>query len=182
MPPLDFTFWHNEFQRLVDHLYAADVAEAKERLGRVPWPGELGRDGRQRRSDAMLLMAQRSAAYDGEAGASQFVINLHADTDLVAQILDVLFEALNLDDDEDFDLDDALDQIEVGPDSLHELDDGTVITVNTIILALLTGTIRGYFHDPDAFPATWPGPPLVHPSPGRCLTGPLPAVLSPLWL
>ncbi len=42
MPPLDFTIWHNEFQRLVDHLYAADVAEAKERLGRVPRSGELG--------------------------------------------------------------------------------------------------------------------------------------------
>ena len=152
MPPLDFTIWHNEFERLVDHLYAADVADAKDRLGRAPLSGELARDGRQRRSDAMLLMAQRSAAYDGEVGASQFVINLHGDTELVAQILEVLVEALNPEDDEDFDLDDALDHIVLGPESLHETDDGVVITLNTILLALLTGTVRGYLHDPDGVP------------------------------
>jgi hypothetical protein len=35
---------------------------------------------------------------------------------------------------------------------LHETDDGVVVTANTIILALLTGTIRGYLHDPDGVP------------------------------
>ena len=148
MPPLDFTIWQNEFQRLVDHLYAADVAEATERLGRRPLSGELARDGAQRRSDAMLLMAQRSAAHDGDVGPSRFVVTVHGDTDLVAQLLDVLFEALNTDDDTDFDLDEALDRIELSPESLHETDDGVVVTVNTIILALLTGSIRGYLHDP----------------------------------
>ena len=151
MPPLDFTIWQNEFQRLVDHLYAVDVAEATERLGRRPLSGELARDGAQRRSDAMLLMAQRSAAHDGEVGPSRFVVTLHADGDLVAQLLDVLFEALNIDDD-DFDLDAALDRVELSPESLHETDDGVVVTANTIILALLTGTIRGYLHDPDGVP------------------------------
>ena len=38
MPPLDFTIWQNEFQRLIDHLYAADVVEATQRLGRRPCP------------------------------------------------------------------------------------------------------------------------------------------------
>ena len=120
MPPLDFTIWQNEFQRLVDHLYAADVAEATERLGRRPLSGELARDGAQRRSDAMLLMAQRSAAHDGDVGPSRFVVTVHGDTDLVAQLLDVLFEALNTDDDDDFDLDAALDRVELSPESLHE--------------------------------------------------------------
>ena len=84
----------------------------------------------------MLLMAQRSAAFDGELGPSRFVVTMHGDTDLVAQLLDVLFEALDTDDDADFDLDEALDQIEVGPDSIHELEDGTVISLNTLLLAL----------------------------------------------
>ena len=96
MPPLDFTIWQNEFQRLIDHLYAADVAEATDPLGRRPFSGELARDGAQRRSDAMSSMAQRSAAYDGEVGPSRFVVTLHGDGDLVAQLLDVLFEALNI--------------------------------------------------------------------------------------
>ena len=152
MPPLDFTIWQNEFQRLIDHLYAADVAEATERLGRRPLSGELARDGAQRRSDAMLLMAQRSAAFDGEVGPSRFVVTMHGDTDLVAQLLDVLFEALNTDDDDDFDLDAALDRVELSPESLHETDDGVVVTLNTLLLGLLTGTIRGYLHDPDGVP------------------------------
>ena len=152
MPPLDFTIWPNEFQRLIDHLYAADVAEATERLGRRPLSGELARDGAQRRSDAMLSMAQRSAAFDGEVGPSRFVVTMHGDTDLVAQLLDVLFEALDTDDDDDFDLDEALDRVELSPDSLHELEDGTVISLDTLLLALLTGTIRGYLHDPDGMP------------------------------
>jgi hypothetical protein len=152
MPPLDFTIWQNEFQRLIDHLYAADVAEATERLGRRPLSGELARDGAQRRSDAMMLMAQRSAAHDGDVGPSRLVVTVHGDTDLVAQLFDVLFEALDTDDDTDFDLDEALDRVELSRDSLHELEDGTVISLNTLLLALLTGTIRGYLHDPDGMP------------------------------
>ncbi len=152
MPPLDFTLWNGEFQRLVDHLYAADVAEARERLGRAPLPSELQRTNPQRRSDAMLLMAERSAAFDGDLGPSRLVINLHNDTELMTKILEVLHEALNTDDDEDFDLTEAVDAIELGPDSLHETDDGVVVTVNTIVLALLTGTIRGFLHDPDGVP------------------------------
>ncbi len=149
MPPLDFTLWHGEFQRLVDHLHAADVAEAKERLGRTPLPSELRRDNPQRRSDAMLLMARRSAAFDGDLGSSRLVLNLHGDTELVGQLLQVLCDGLR---DPDTDIDDALHQVELGPASLHELEDGTVVTVNTLVLALLTGTIRGYLHDPDGVP------------------------------
>ncbi len=152
MPPLDFTLWHGEFQRLVDHLHEADVAEAHERLGRAPLPGDLQRDNPQRRSDAMLLMAQRSAAFDGDLGPSRLVINLHSDTELMTQVLEVLLEAMNVDEEDEFDIEHALDDLELGPDSLHETDDGVVVTVNTLVLALLTGTIRGYLHDPDGVP------------------------------
>ena len=50
--------------------------------------------------------------------------------------------------DQGLDLDQALDDIELTSDSLHELDDGTVVTVNTIVLALLAGTVRGILFDP----------------------------------
>ena len=38
MPPLDFTIWQNEFERLIDHLYAADVAEAPNGSAAGPCP------------------------------------------------------------------------------------------------------------------------------------------------
>jgi hypothetical protein len=142
---LGYPIWQAELDRLMDHLYEQDWSEARDRLGRRPLPSELARTARQRRLDAMVLMAQRSAAYQGDPGPSRFQLVVHADTDTVAQLMAVLVEAL-ADDDPDADLD--LESTELGPDSLHELDDGTVVTVNTLLLALLTGTIRGILYDP----------------------------------
>ena len=42
-----------------------------------------------------------------------------------------------------------MDDLQYPDGSLHELDDGTPVTVNTILLALLTGTVRGILYDPD---------------------------------
>jgi hypothetical protein len=52
----------NELQRLEKELFEADWAEAKERLGRDPRPHELARTSAQRRADAMVEMAVRSAS------------------------------------------------------------------------------------------------------------------------
>ncbi len=94
----------------------------------------------------MVLMAERSAAFAGDPGPSSFCVTVHGDAVLVACIIAALRQALA---DQDYDLDQALDDIELGADSLHELDDGTVITINTIVLALLTGTVSGILYDPD---------------------------------
>ena len=51
-----------ELRRLEEELFLADWAEAKERLGRDPRPHELARTPAQRRADAMLEMAVRSAS------------------------------------------------------------------------------------------------------------------------
>ncbi len=147
MDPVGFTIWQAELDRLVKHLLEVDRAEARDRLGRDPLASELARTARQRRVDAMVLMAERSAAFGDRAlGPSSFCVTVHGDAVLVACIIAALRQALA---DEGYDLDQALDDIELGADSLHELDDGTVITINTIVLALLTGTVSGILYDPD---------------------------------
>lgn len=55
------TVFGTELQRQYDLLFKADRAAAKERLGRDPHDHELGREPRQRRLDALLVMAERSA-------------------------------------------------------------------------------------------------------------------------
>ena len=51
-----------EHKRIADELFEADWAEAKERLGRDPHVDDLARTPAQRRADAMIEMAVRSAS------------------------------------------------------------------------------------------------------------------------
>lgn len=51
----------NELKRLEHNLFEADWKEAKARLGRTPAMHELGRTAMQRRADALVEMAIRSA-------------------------------------------------------------------------------------------------------------------------
>ena len=51
-----------EHKRITDALFEADWAEAKERLGRDPHADDLARTPAQRRADAMVEMAVRSAS------------------------------------------------------------------------------------------------------------------------
>ncbi|HEY8059706.1 MAG TPA: hypothetical protein VID94_13180, partial [Acidimicrobiales bacterium] len=53
MPATAFTIWQDELERLMEHEYQTDVAEARDRLGRRPLASELQRTTRQRRVDAM---------------------------------------------------------------------------------------------------------------------------------
>ena len=55
------TVFATELRRLDDQLFKADWTAAKDRLGRHPHDHELGRTPRQRRIDALVLMAERSA-------------------------------------------------------------------------------------------------------------------------
>jgi hypothetical protein len=148
-----FAVWQAELERLTEVEYERDRAEARDRLGREPLATELRRSASARRAAAMVAMAQRSAALDGEPGPSPFQVVVHANAELVAAILTVLVAALEAKQREpDTEIEIDLDDLEYGPDSLHELDDGTVVTVNTILLALLTGTVRGILYDPDGVP------------------------------
>jgi len=138
-----FSTWQAELDRLSDHLLEEDRAEARDRLGRAPVASELGRTAGQRRLDAMDLMAKRSAAFgDADLGAAPMCLNVFADLTTLEKVIERLLEALGGQARAD------LDDLEYDGDSLHELEDGTVVTVNTILLALLTGTIRGILFDP----------------------------------
>jgi hypothetical protein len=65
-----------ELERLEHELFEADWAKAKEELGRDPRLDELGRTSAQRRADAMVEMATRSASApaDGRRPAPLFSV------------------------------------------------------------------------------------------------------------
>jgi hypothetical protein len=62
--PINGTIIHTELERIEQHLFEVDWAEPKARLGRDPLPGELARTPAQRRADALVEMARRSACAD----------------------------------------------------------------------------------------------------------------------
>jgi hypothetical protein len=62
LDPLSGEIVHDELTRLEQMLFDADWADAKARLGRTPLVGELARTATQRRADALVEMATRSAA------------------------------------------------------------------------------------------------------------------------
>jgi hypothetical protein len=147
---LGFVPWQAELDRLMDHLLDEDRAEARDRLGRAPLASELRRSTGQRRLDAMELMARRSAAHgDADLGPSPVCLNVLGDLQLLEKVLERLIDALGGEEPVD------LDDLEYAGDSLHELEDGTVVTVNTILLALLTGTVRGILFDPAGEVLRW---------------------------
>lgn len=67
LDPISGAIVSNEWNRLVDELYESDHNAAKERLGRNPGFHELARDAAQRRADALVEMAMRSAMVTGGA-------------------------------------------------------------------------------------------------------------------
>jgi hypothetical protein len=144
LPPVGYTLYVTELHRIADHLLAQDRIEARERLGREPAADELARTAGQRLADAKVLMAERSAAFgDDDLPPSSVVLNVHGDAELVGALLDELHRALGPEV-ESFDVDDL-----PYPDaSLHELEDGTPITAHTLVLAILTGAVRGILYDP----------------------------------
>jgi hypothetical protein len=72
----------NELRRLTDELFQADWAEAKARLGRDPVSDELSRTPAQRRSDAFVEMATRSAAMPPEARRPAPLVSFLVDFEL----------------------------------------------------------------------------------------------------
>ena len=62
LDPIAGTVVAEELHRIEQSLFEADWAEAEGRLGRAPGVGELARTGAQRRADAFVAMATRSAA------------------------------------------------------------------------------------------------------------------------
>jgi hypothetical protein len=76
LDPISGTIVSNELKRLEQQLFEADWAEAKERLGRDPGVDDLKRTAGQRRADALVEMAARSAMApaDGQRPAPLFSV------------------------------------------------------------------------------------------------------------
>jgi hypothetical protein len=60
--PIGGGIFRRELERLEQQLFDQDLAEARQRLGRVAALSELRRTAGQRRFDALVVMAERSAA------------------------------------------------------------------------------------------------------------------------
>lgn len=65
-----------ELDRLERHLFEADRSAAKEELGRDPLLVELSRTSAQRRADALVEMARRSAAAPDEAAVPPVLLSV----------------------------------------------------------------------------------------------------------
>jgi hypothetical protein len=71
LDPIGGAIVAKELKRIEDEFFEADRAEAKERLGRDPHADELARTPAQRRADALIEMAVRSASTPDEAQRPQ---------------------------------------------------------------------------------------------------------------
>ena len=69
LDPLSGSTVAGELERLERELFEADWAEAKERLGGDPKVGDLTRTPDQRRADALVEMAKRSATAPADGRA-----------------------------------------------------------------------------------------------------------------
>jgi hypothetical protein len=93
LDPIRGATFKTVFDRIVEELFEADWAEAKERLGREPLVAELARTHAQRRADALVEMAVRAQMADTTNGARPrplitVVTGLDALADGIAELWD----------------------------------------------------------------------------------------------
>ena len=81
--PVSGTIVAHELERLCELLFEQDWAEATERLGRTPLTDDLRRTPNQRRADAMVMMALRSASRPKGAAKPGATFYVHMDWDTV---------------------------------------------------------------------------------------------------
>jgi hypothetical protein len=77
--PVSGAIVDNELRRLNEELFQSDWAEAKTRLGRDPGVGDLLRSAAQRRADAFVEMAKRSASMPPGARCPDALISVLID-------------------------------------------------------------------------------------------------------
>ncbi|HVF33637.1 MAG TPA: HNH endonuclease signature motif containing protein [Acidimicrobiales bacterium] len=89
LDPVSAEIFGDELRRLEGELFVAERARTKERLGRDPRAGEYERTPDQRRADALIEMARRSATApaDGRPPRPLFQVVLGADS--LARLLEL---------------------------------------------------------------------------------------------
>ena len=89
LDPLRGSIFSGELERLERLGFEADWAQAKARLGRDPLPHELARTPQQRRADALVAMAERSATLPGEGRRGRPLFTVLAGQDSLRGILEL---------------------------------------------------------------------------------------------
>lgn len=128
LDPIPGTEWLAELERLEQQAFEADWAEARDRLGDAATKVDLMRTAEQRRHDALVEMARRSATHAsaGPAPRGRVVVTLHMD---YPTFLAELARHTG-------------DPTVYPTDRLCELDDGTVVTPSEALNAALGGEVR----------------------------------------
>ena len=89
LDPIGGSIFAKELERLVAKLYEEDLAEARERLGiPEPLPFQLRRTPEQRRADALVLMAERSATGPEDGRRGRILLTVLVGHDSLAKILE----------------------------------------------------------------------------------------------
>ena len=89
LDPIGGSIFAKELERLVAKLYEDDLAEARERLGIAdPLPFQLRRTPEQRRADALVLMAERSATGPEDGRRGRILLTVLVGHDSLAKILE----------------------------------------------------------------------------------------------
>lgn len=76
MDPVGGSIWLNELERLERIEFAADWREARERMGETATAADLRRTPAQRRHDAQVEMAKRSAAMPPDARQGRYLLTV----------------------------------------------------------------------------------------------------------
>ena len=78
-----------ELRRIEQELFEADWAEARQRLGDAATAADLARTAKQRRADAMRIMAERSAAKPADAKEPRVLLHVLAGTEAVQRMCEL---------------------------------------------------------------------------------------------
>jgi len=89
LDPVSGAIVARELKRLEQELFAADWAEARARLGEVATAADLARTPKQRRADAIRIMAERSAAKPADAREPRILLHVLAGTEAVQRMCEL---------------------------------------------------------------------------------------------
>ena len=124
-----FSTFDNELRRLEQQLFDEDWAAAKAEHGDDVSVDKLARTPEQRRADALVLMAERSASTPSDAKPPKPLVVVHIDWDTFTRALD-----------DEFDI--PVDPLDPTAPVLSELADGTPISPTLAIKLALRGHVR----------------------------------------
>src|SRR5690606_32301148 len=89
LDPVSGAIVARELERLEQELFEADWAEARQRLGDAATAADLARTPKQRRADAVRIMAERSAAKPADAKEPRVLVHVLAGTEAVQRMCEL---------------------------------------------------------------------------------------------